>query len=197
MQAFDLKLLNQPWFEGQTDSNAMPWDTTSHENIRLVINGEDISGCELPDNELGINQSAVALLQSVFTDHELDENYPMFFHGCWILGTCPNRIIDFRVIHGKNDVTLDHFIITGIDDSKKHYEKRAVIANKEYANQILDFAREAFKILTPKRGDLDYEADAYISLKKEHEELISMVVEYLNIGTITDKMKNRARSFKL
>ena len=197
MQHFDLKLLNQHWFEGQADSNPVPWDTTSHGNIRLVINGEDISGCEFPDNELGINQSAVALLQSVFIDHELNELSPLFFHGCWILGTCPNRIIDFRIKHNNNDVTLDQFIVTGIENSRKHYEKRVVIANKEYANQILDFAREAFKILTPTRGDLDYEAKAYISLKTEHEKLISMVNNYLNKGTITDKMRDRVKSFKV
>jgi hypothetical protein len=197
MQVFELKLLNQHWFENRDDPNSMQWDTTTHGNIRLAVNGEDISGCDLPDNELGINQSSVALLRSVLIDHELDENDPLFYHGCWILGTCPNRIIDFRVTHDLDDVNLDHFVVSGVNDPKKHFEKRIVISNREYAEQILEFAREAFKILSPKRGDLDYEAAAYISLKKEHKILILMVEEFVRTGIITNKMTKRAESFKL
>jgi hypothetical protein len=195
VQNFHLKLLNQHWIQGSTDPDGEPSDVTSHGDILLEINGEDISGCELPDNELGINQSAVALLQSVFINHDLNDNQPIFYHGCWILGTCPNRIIDFRVIHtNQNEVKLDHFIVTGIGNSMKHYQKNCTIPNLDYARQILEFSEESFEFLKPERGE-DDEAPAYSSLRREQEALINLVKEYLFIGEISASMRNRTEFF--
>lgn len=199
MQNFRLKLLNQHWIQGSTDPNGEPDDVTSHGNILLEINGEDISGCKLLDNELGINQSAVALLQSVFIDHKLDEGHikhnPMFFHGCSIFGSCPNRIIDFRVRHIKNEVTLDHFIVTGTDlDSTEHYEKKVTIPNYEYAQQILAFGEESFRFLLPGRGD-DYETSAYSNFREEHEILVNLVKDYLKNGRISASTRRKVKSF--
>ena len=91
MQKLRLKLLNHYWIQGSTDPSGEPLDVTSHGNVLLEVNGEDISGCDLPDNDLGINQSSVALLQSVFINHipREDEYHgfyrsPLFFHGCSI-----------------------------------------------------------------------------------------------------------------
>ena len=166
MQQFHLELLNQHWINGSTDPVGEPADVTSEGNILLEINGEDISGCALKDNELGINQSAVALLKSIFLNHFPDEDWfrdppPLFPHGCYILGTCTNRVVDFRVRHIPGDkVALDHFIVTGIGDWKRYYGETVVIPNIEYARQILAFAEKSFTFLKPGRGK-DYEASAH------------------------------------
>ena len=115
--AFRLKLMNQHWIDGSLNPAGEPFDLTSHGNILLEINGEDITCCQYPDSELGINQSAVTLLQTVFTDHipQYANNRihkPIFFHGCSIFVTCPKRILDFRVRHDNEGmVVLDHLYV--------------------------------------------------------------------------------------
>jgi hypothetical protein len=201
MQQFHLELLNQHWIGGSTDPDGEPFDVTSEGNILLEINGEDISGCALKDHWLGINQSAVALLESIFLNHFPDEeNFvvppPLFPHGCWILGTCPNRVIDFRVRHIPGGVViLDHFIVTGsgMDDRKKHYEKIVSIPNIEYARQLLAFAEKAFMFLNPDRGE-DYEAEAYTTLRKEHEKLMDITRTYLTEGVMSVIFANEVNS---
>jgi hypothetical protein len=219
---FQLKLLSHHWIQGSTDPYGEPGDVTSHGNVSLVINGEDISGCQYADSELGINQSSVALLQSVITDHEFEEslNSPIFYHGCTLLGTCPNRVIDYRVRHiAEEKVILDHFIVTGhaIADSKTHFEEVLTIPNIEYASQVLTFAEEALKFLPKKRRfnkvpmyvedgsielkptpDLDkWEFKLYEALRSEHEDLITIVKKYLKEGRISDRMRKRASDFDL
>ncbi|MBN1644307.1 MAG: hypothetical protein JW856_05780, partial [Dehalococcoidales bacterium] len=159
----------------------------------------DISGCELPHNDLGINQSAVALLESVFLNHTPDEKhgfypYPLFFHGCAINGTCGNRIIDFRVRHISHDnVLLDHFIVTGINNWNKYYRNKLVIPNMEYAQQILEFAQDSLKFLRSERG-VGWEASAYSALKKDHEELFSLANDYIRTGKISASTRKKVKS---
>jgi hypothetical protein len=177
---FNLKLINQHWLGNSIEQH---YDLTSHGNILLEISGQDISGCQYSDSDLGINQSAVALLNSVLNDHipEYADNRisePIFYHGCSIMSTCPNRIIDFRVRHNKEGiVTLDCFYVTGNDlpEPKKYYDLKVTLPNVEYAKQVLEFAEQALKFLPKdKKGD-KWEVDLYKSNRKELANLIKKI----------------------
>ncbi|NIP23129.1 MAG: hypothetical protein GWN67_05695 [Phycisphaerae bacterium] len=204
---FELKLIDQYWLpvseSSSRDPNGCPEDTTSHGKIELCINGQDISGCDNQDTDYGINQSAVKLLQTVFIDHDLDKTSPLFFHGCSILGTCPNCIIDFKVNHISDDkVVLDHFYVSGSQkggDSMSFYDKSVCLSNIEYAKAILSFARKALEFLPidKKSPGLEHEVEYYKQLRIEHKELISLVEKYLQECSISQAMKERAASFEV
>ena len=194
--SFELKLLSQNWISGSTDPYGEPLDTTSHGNISLKINGEEISGCQFPHMELGINQSAVALLKSVFENHEPDDNYPIFYHGCWIISTCACRIIDCQVTHLSRDrVRLSQFVVTGGPIKDKGLEKKLhatsiTIPNIDYASQILPFAEKALEFLVlPERGLggddkalSEFEASKFSQLRDEHRELLERLRAYLKLS---------------
>ncbi len=196
--AFSLRLIDQHWLGPEGER----LDLTSHGNIELVVNGEDISGCQHPDSNLGINQSAVALLQTVFADHtpqppDKHITEPLFYHGCWIGGTCPNRVIDFRVRHSGANVLLDQFYVTGhaVDDPKKHYGDCVSLPNLEYARQLLEFGKQSYSFLPRNREGEDWEVDMYKSWRNELAALNKMAETYLRRGKATDAMHRRAAEF--
>ena len=202
-KAFELKLLDQYWISGSRDPEGEPEDATSHGRIALVIDGEDISGCEDQDTDYGINQSAVALLQSIFIDHVAMEwpSYgpsPVFFHGCSILATCPNCIIDFDVRHLPADkVSLTHFHVSGgprDSDPRRFHDRAVCLFNLDYARIALEFAARAFEFLPAKKG-LDYEVRFYQMLRSEHEVLMSLAGGYLRDRSISEGMRSRALGF--
>jgi hypothetical protein len=201
---FKLILTNQHWIEGSTDPNSELYDLTSHGKIFIFVNGINIAG----ESDLGINQSAVALLQTIFNDHipeHADSNIekPLFFHGCYGYGTCPNRVIDFRVIHQANEkVKLDSFYVTGheTDDPKKYYNIVVELSQAEYSKQVLEFAEQALMFL-PKHRKADktnkWELDIYHSWRNELIELIEITKDYIKKGVISSEMRSRAGKFDL
>ena len=197
--SFELKLAQQHWAY-EDDS----YDLTSHGRVILKINGHDIAG----EGDLGINQSAVALLQTVFIDHNpiVGNGFavkPLFFHGCCEYCTCPNRMIDFGVTHiPDQSVLLNCFYVSGheIDDPKKHYGASVTITNKEYAKQILEFAEGALNFLPKdkKAGEGDeWQVDIYHAWRNELKDLINMTRIYLRKGNVSSKMHKRAGEFDL
>jgi hypothetical protein len=188
--SFELKLLSQYWINGSTQLYGEIDDTTSHGDISLKINGVEISGCDQAESDLGINQSAVSLLKSIFNDHQPDEHGPIFYHGCSIITTCPNRIIDFAVVHTDNHVKLDRFKVSGIDfdqSMKKYIDEISItIPTVTYAAQILPFAEQSLDFLSaPNRGinaydsTYNWEASVFAQLRMEHQDLLDRLRKYL------------------
>jgi len=198
MIAFDLQLLDQYWFHGSRVPSGDPFDVTSHGKIRLLIDGEDIAGCEDPDSDYGINQSAVRLLQTIFIDNIPDagRDNPVFYHGCSIVCTCPNCIIDFRVRHDSDgSVELDHFYVTGGPsgaNAARFEDKYIRIANLDYARPVVRFAKRALKFLPENKIGADHEISAYKFLKEQHAHLIDLAEDYLQTGRISEGMKQYA-----
>lgn len=198
---FELKLLDQYWIMGSRDPEGDPADTTSHGKIRLSVDGENIVNA---DADYGINQSAVSLLQTIFVDHIPDDRRwnPIFYHGCSIITTCPNCIVDFRVRHESDEfVILDQFYVTGGQsdaDPMRYYDKCVRVRAPQYARAVVEFAKEAFAFLPKgKTGGQEYEVSAYHFLKERHEKLINLAEEYIQTGLITDNMKQYALDSKV
>jgi len=199
-KAFDLRLLDQYWVNGSRDTNFTD-DPTSHGKIALIVNGEDISGCDDGHTDYGINQAAPRLLQTVVLDHAPDpedvSDTAIFPHGCWILSSCPNCVIDFSVSHLKSDeVILSQFVVTGAGVRRSlRLSSRAVrLPLTEYAQMVLTFAEQALSFLPPRAG-ADEEAEYYELLRAMHVKLIALVRKYLVKGKVTRAMRREAQSY--
>jgi hypothetical protein len=203
MDTFDIFISDQYWIDGSREPEGCPEDTTSHGKIKLVINGTDISGCENEDTDYGLNQSAVRLLQTIFVNNASQNfNNPIFYHGCSVLVTCPNCIINFRVRHKKDGrVSLDRFYVTGGADHldpKRYHKKKIVISKLEYAQKIVQFSEEALSFLPQtKQGEPYYEIDAYKKLRGELKDLIDLAKGYLQTKVVSSDMKRRVLGFSV
>jgi hypothetical protein len=194
---FELKLLDQYWFSDSRNPDGNPDDTTSHGKISLIINGLEMSGCDDSGTEYGINQAAVQLLKSIFIDHEMDIIMPMIPHGCSIIGTCPNCIIDFTVTHldGQN-IKLGDFYVTGGkngEDRNRYANHVCVVSLNDYIKQIVGFADKSLRFLPLEKVGEQYEIDAYMSVRRFHDKLLNLAYKYLDNHILTDEMKQIAR----
>lgn len=204
MSDFSLKLLDQYWWNGSRDREAEPEDATSHGKVALVVGGVDLACCDSPDTQYGINQSAVRLLQTAFADHEprpfqVGEPYnPVFYHGCSILGTCPNCVIDFRIQHtADGQVTLDRFHVSGgaePRDPDRYTGRSVTMSATEYACQVRVFAAAALAFLPPVKG-LEHERSYYRALLAEHAFLLRLLDRCLRDGEKSSKYRERAAAF--
>ncbi len=203
MSQVTIQLLDQHWSNGSRDRDGDPEDATSHGTVALWIDGQDLAGCDSPDTDYGINQSAVRLLQTAFADHQPvpwqpGQPYnPVFFHGCSMIGTCPNCVIDFRVRHQANDVVaLDQFYVSGgsAPDPRRYHDRSGEIPLLEYAQQVRDFAAAALAFLPPVKG-VDYERSLYTSLLAEHAFLLDLLDRCLRTGERLSKYRQRAAVF--
>lgn len=203
MEAFDITITDQYWIDGSREPEDCPDDTTSHGKIQLVINDIDISGCDDEDTDYGLNQSAIRLLQTIFIDNSSGNlDNPIFFHGCSVLTTCPNCIIDFRVRHKENEsVVLDRFYVTGgnhLLDPKRYYNLTTELSNLEYARKVMQFSKEAYAFLPKaKKGEPAYEINAYDNLRRELSDLIDLADEYITTKTVNSVMKRRVLGFEV
>ena len=190
---FELKLLDQFWISGSREADGEPLDTTSHGKISVLVNGTDISGSDDPETDYGINQAAVQLLKSVFVDHECDLEAPMVPHGCSIVCTCPNCIIDFRVTHTEDgNVALGDFYASGATEKPRRYTHHVTVPLSDYASQVVELAENALQFLPVDKSGEDYEVDAYKSVRNDIERLLLLAREYLSTNAITDEMKAEA-----
>jgi hypothetical protein len=200
MDDFQIKLLDQYWIMGSRDPEGDPNDLTSLGKISLHINGQDISGCGDTDTAYGLNQSAIRLLQTIFLDHvpsEKREN-PIFYHGCSIICTCPNCIIDYRVQHHCGTVVLDQFYVSGgskTDSPDRYKHLLANLDNVQYAKEIIQFSQEVLDFLPPTKtaNEMDrWELEIYFLLRDELTTLIDLAHTYVDSGIISDVMISRA-----
>ena len=210
MDEFRIELLDQYWILGSRDPDGDPEDLTSHGKIALIINGQDISGCDHLDTDYGLNQSAVRLLQSIFLDQSssVEHMNPIFYHGCSIICTCPNCVIDFRVQHLDQRVVLDQFFVSGGSESEpadRYKDIEVQLNNVQYAKTIADFSREVLDFLSPnksisKSDSLDetayllWELKNYYLLRSELGTLLIFAKEYISTGILTDRMISHAEN---
>ena len=203
MSTFTLRLLEQHWWNGSRDREAEPEDATSHGTVALLVGGLDLANCASPDTDYGVNQSAVRLLQTAFGDHQpvlwqAGHSYnPIFFHGCSILGTCPNCVIDFRVRHDANrSVSFDQFYVSGGSDAdpKRFHDTKAEVPLLAYAEQVREFAAASLAFLPPVKG-LEHEQPYYKALLAEHEFLLGLLDRCLRTGDDLRKYRHRATAF--
>jgi hypothetical protein len=198
-----LKLLDQYWGGGSHYRDAEPDDVTSHGKVELLVGDVDLAGCDSPETDYGINQSAVRLLQTTFADHQpvpwrSEESYnPVFFHGCSIFGTCPNCVIDFRVQHNSDGTVLfDQFYVSGgsASDPKRFHDISARVSLLDYAQEVREFAAASLAFLPPVKG-LEHERSYYRALLAEHEFLLSLLERSLQTGDDLSKYRDRASAF--
>ena len=201
---FRLRLLDQYWITGSRDPDGDLEDPTSHGKIQLLVHGEDISGCDDVDTDYGINQSAVRLLQTLFADHIPSEwepsgpFNPIFYHGCAILGTCPNCVIDYRIRHlPEGLVALDRFLVSGGprgSDPRRFVSRSVQMRLADYAREVFTFAEEALPFVAGPRG-LDYEKPMFEELRKEHEFLLFMSQRVVSGAGFSPEERARAMAF--
>lgn len=199
---FKIELLDQYWIRGASDPDGNPEDLTSHGKIAVIINGQDISGCEDRHTDYGLNQSALRLLQTVFLDHSPSDGHsnPIFYHGCSIICTCPNCVIDYRVQHLDRRVVLDQFFVSGgaeSESSDRYRHLEVHLENLQYADTIIKFSEEVldFLSLSKKTSGIDrWELDIYFQLRSELVSLLNLGREYIATRAITDVMLSRAEN---
>ncbi|MCH9651925.1 MAG: hypothetical protein K0U98_27095 [Deltaproteobacteria bacterium] len=206
---FRLRLVRQYWSSGSTDPRADREDATSHGKVELLVHGEDLSGCDDPDTDYGINQSSVRLLQTLFGDHSPTlyrpssphrSFDPVFYHGCTLFGTCPNCVLDYRVRHRPEGlVCLDSFHVSGglsPADPDRFADRSVEVPLLQYANEVIPFAEQALSFLPVSRG-ADFEREMFDSLRKEHDFLLSMARKLAAGASLSVADRARGTAFEV
>ncbi|WP_442599754.1 hypothetical protein [Neobacillus sp. D3-1R] len=177
-QPFMIRIENQRFLENHDE------DLCSHGEIYLSVNGTILTKAGI-DEEWGISESALALLRTLFTDHQSDIEFGegLIVHGCGaiLMVNCPISI-HWTVKHLKNRVILSNFIkvtTTNSETGSIYYpELKVDISWQEYKDQLVSFALEAkdfFQDITTKRFADEYDKEMYEEFWNEYLLLLKRV----------------------
>lgn len=169
---FSLDIAHQRWFG--------PRDCCSHGSVRATIGGVVVTSDD-PDDEYGMNQSALQLLRAIENDHvqltrvTLDQGY-LLGHGCgYPIGFgCGNFGTDWTVRHDGGDVvfseprTIDAMSMPQI----RSFDVAVRLPIAAFRREVVEFASEArrFYFADGPRPVEDWEVDLHERFWSEFDE---------------------------
>jgi len=166
--SFGIEIVEQGWIA----PDAGDGDLCSHGRIRLLIGGTTILDGG-PDDEVGISESALALLRTLNADHAPDAPIAekLIFHGCGLMLMMGCYIgVDWEVRHDGDRVRLSNVSV----DEGPSRDIAATLGRDEYERVVLAFAQEAthpFLGLTKRITD-DFDRERYEAFWDEYNEIL-------------------------
>lgn len=126
------------------------------------------------DEELRLLQSAVALLRTVFEDHQVDPDHQtaLFFHG----RTLPGGPHDFSVVHRGEQVVLSDFTF------ETRGPKAVTVPLATYAREVSRYARQVLGAEPGKVPRPDWQARYVDSLRQTTEQLTALTEQVASQG---------------
>lgn len=142
--------------------------------IELTLDGRVLMA---PDEaEIGAVPTAVALLRTLFEDHQVDLEHQscLFFNGCTI-GTCSAQH-DFSVTHRGGAVVLSDFTFARMRDTGP-----VTVPLSQYAREVVQFARQARALPEP-AGLAGWAERLRADQRRQLQELIALGEQLLATG---------------
>jgi hypothetical protein len=166
--SFSIEVVEQGWIAPDAGDD----DLCSHGRIRLVIGGATILDGG-PDSEVGISESALALLRTLDNDHTPSEPVAeqLILHGCGLILMLGCGIgVDWDVHHDGDQVHLSNVRV----DEGPGRGIAATLIRSEYEGALLAFAGEAtqpFMGVTKRIAD-DFDRDSYQAFWGEYNQIL-------------------------
>jgi hypothetical protein len=174
--SFSIEVIEQGWAAPDAGDD----DLCSHGRIRLVIGGATILDGG-PDAEVGISESALALLRTLDNDHTPSEPVAeqLILHGCGLIPMLGCDIgVDWDVHHDGDQVHLSNVRVDDgsnvrVDDGPGR-GIAATLTRSEYEGALLAFADEATRPFTgvTKRITGEFERDEYQAFWGEYNQIL-------------------------
>jgi hypothetical protein len=165
--SFGIAIVEQGWIAPDAGDE----DLCSHGRIRLVIGGTTILDGG-PDDEVGISESALALLRTLNADHTPDAPIAekLIFHGCGLILMMGCDIgVDWEVRHDGDHARLSSVSV----DGGPRRDIAATLGRDEYERIVLAFqeATDPFSGLTKRITD-DFDRECYEAFWNEYNEIL-------------------------
>jgi hypothetical protein len=166
--SFSIEIVEQGWIAPDAGDE----DLCSHGRIRLVIEDETILDGG-PDFEVGVSETALALLRTLDSDHTRDAPVAerLVFHGCGLILMLGCDIgVDWEVHHDGDQVHLSKVCV----DDGPAQNIATTLTRNEYEGALLAFADEAtrpFRGVT-KRITGEFERDQYQAFWGEYNQIL-------------------------